>query len=92
MSRVSGSSTLRDALANQIRREREKQELSQEELAWRSDLHRTYISLVERSKRSLTVDSLERISTALGMSASVLLQHAESCRRQVKRNGGKTTD
>jgi transcriptional regulator with XRE-family HTH domain len=56
--------------------------LSQEELAWRSGLHRTYISMVERARRSLTIDSLERIAAALGTSASTLLARAEKSRQR----------
>ena len=76
--------TLRAALAEQIRRARKKRGLSQEELAWRSELHRTYISMVERAQRSVTIDSLESIAVALGLSASALLASAEKSRQ---RNG-----
>jgi len=76
--------TLRAALAEQIRRVRKKRRLSQEELAWRSGLHRTYISMIERAQRSVTIDSLERIAVALGLSASALLARAERSRQ---RNG-----
>ncbi len=68
---------LRAALADQIRFFRFKRGLSQEELAFRAGLHRTYISLVERGKKSPTIDCLTRISAALDVRASVLLAHAE---------------
>jgi len=74
---------LRTALAEQIRLVRKKCGFSQEELAWRSGLHRTYISMVERAQRSVTIDSLERIATALGLSASALLARAERSRQQI---------
>lgn len=41
------------------------QGLSQEELAHRCGLHRTYISSVERSERNLGIDNVERIAEAL---------------------------
>ncbi len=47
-----------------IRRYRENVGLSQEELAERSGLHRTYISLVERGRRNITVDALTQIAEA----------------------------
>jgi transcriptional regulator with XRE-family HTH domain len=78
--------TLRAALADVIRRTRKGRELSQEELAWRSGLHRTYISMVERAQRSVTIDSLESIAAALGSSASALLARAERLRQ---RDGGR---
>ncbi len=67
-------------LAGAIRRHREAAGLSQEELADRAHLHRTYISLIERVRRNLTVDALDRLATALGVSASRLLAEAESAR------------
>ena len=40
--------------------------ISQETLAELSDLHRTYISAVESGKRNLTLESIQRLATALG--------------------------
>jgi transcriptional regulator with XRE-family HTH domain len=79
MTREMPSSTLRAALAEQIRLFRSKRGLSQEELAFRAGLHRTYISLVERAKKSPTIDSLTRISAALNVRTSDLLAKAEKC-------------
>jgi transcriptional regulator with XRE-family HTH domain len=76
---------LRTALAEQIRLLRKECGFSQEELAWRSGLHRTYISMVERAKRSVTIDSLQSIALVLGLSASALLARAE---RSLRRRGG----
>jgi transcriptional regulator with XRE-family HTH domain len=77
---------LRIALAKQIRSIRVRRGISQEELAFRAGLHRTYISLVERSKKSLTVDSLARIAAALDVGPSRLLANAEkSCRAKDRR-------
>jgi transcriptional regulator with XRE-family HTH domain len=73
------SSNLRVALAEQIRLFRSKRGLSQEELAFRAGLHRTYISLVERGKKSPTIDCLTRISAALHVRTSDLLANAEKC-------------
>ena len=86
MADAPNNATLRAALAEQVRRARKKRGLSQEELAWRSELHRTYISMVERAQRSVTIDSLESIAVALGFSASALLARAERARR---RSGGR---
>ena len=78
---------LRAALAEQIQRVRKKRGLSQEELAWRSGLHRTYISMIERAQRSVTIDSLEGIAVALGLSASALLARAERSRQRSGASG-----
>lgn len=68
---------LRKAVAAQIRRRRVAAELSQEELGYRAGLHRTYISQVERAKKALTIDSLQKIAEALGVEPAVLLETCE---------------
>ncbi len=73
------------ALAGVLRRHRTEANLSQEELAHRADLDRTYISLVERSKRNITVDALDRIASGLGVPASKLLAEAEAARSRGRR-------
>lgn len=73
------------ALATVLRRHRTEAALSQEELAHRADLDRTYISLVERSKRNLTVDALDRIASGLGVPASRLIAEAEAARNKGRR-------
>lgn len=49
--------------------------LSQEELAFRCDLHRTYISGVERGVRNPTITVLARIAEALDVGADALLKN-----------------
>ena len=44
---------------------RTEKNLSQEELAELADLHRTYISAVERGTRSISLKNIEKISYAL---------------------------
>jgi len=55
-----------------VRARREAQDLSQEQLAERADLDRTYISGVERGVRNLSLNSVVRIAKALKISASEL--------------------
>ena len=50
--------------------------ISQEELAERADLHRTYISDVERGARNLTLESIERLAQALEVSVPALLTYS----------------
>lgn len=60
-----------------VRQLREATGLSQEELAEQSGLHRTYISLVERGRRNITVDALSQIAEALNVYPSRLIAEAE---------------
>ena len=60
-----------------IRRHREAAGMSQETLAAEAGLHRTYISLVERGHRNISVDALSQIAEALGVYASRLVSDAE---------------
>jgi len=53
---------------------RREQGISQEELAFRSGLHRTYISGVERGVRNPTITVLAEIAVALKVSVSDLVQ------------------
>jgi transcriptional regulator with XRE-family HTH domain len=63
-----------------IRNYREKRGLSQEALAEKSDLHRTYISMVERAVRNISVDALGGIADALDIRPWQLVQQAERLR------------
>ena len=54
-------------IGESIRKRRMELGLSQESLAERSGLHRTYISDVERGNRNVTINSLDRILSALGI-------------------------
>lgn len=64
---------IREQLGRKVRRIRLEKGWSQEELAFESGLHRTYISGVERAIRNPTVTVLVRIADALGTSSSDLL-------------------
>jgi transcriptional regulator with XRE-family HTH domain len=48
--------------------------LSQEELAFKADLHRAYIGQIERGEKNLGLVNLERIANALNVKINVLLE------------------
>lgn len=51
--------------------------LSQEKLGDACSLHRTYIGSIERGERNISIDSMERIATALGVEVPDLLRVAD---------------
>lgn len=51
---------------------RNNQKLSQEELAFRSGLHRTYISDIERGVRNVSLENIQKIAKALDVNISSL--------------------
>jgi len=59
---------LKKIFSNNVRKYRIKQNMSQEELAEKAGLHRTYIGSVERGERNITINVMEKICIALGMS------------------------
>ena len=60
-----------------VRARREELDLSQEELGFRSELDRTYISGIERGVRNPTLKIIGRIAKALGIRPSRLLLDSE---------------
>lgn len=63
----------REVLALNITRLRKDLGWSQEELAIKADLHRTFIAHVERQVRNISLDNVEKIADALGVSVGLLL-------------------
>lgn len=59
------------AVASAIRYFRKLADLSQEALADKADLDRTYISGIERGVRNITLDSLEQIINALEVDVQI---------------------
>jgi transcriptional regulator with XRE-family HTH domain len=56
-------------VARSVRLLRAKKGWSQEELGARAQLHRTYIGAIERSEENLTLRTLDKLATALGVPA-----------------------
>ena len=68
------------AFGRVIRRHREKSGLSQEELADRAGVHRTYISSIELGKVRLGLDAAHRVAGGLDVALSRLIAEAETWR------------
>ena len=57
-----------------MRELRRGQDLSQEALAERAGLHRTYVGSVERGERNVSLDNIHALADALGVAAGSLLE------------------
>jgi transcriptional regulator with XRE-family HTH domain len=65
-----------------LRSERERLRLSQEELAERSGLHRTYVGGVERGERNVGLLNVLRLARALAVAPSSLLRDLDEGRKR----------
>ena len=72
---------IREVLALNVRKYRRDQGLSQEELAHRSSIDRTYISSIERCVYAASIDVVDRLARELGVEAADLLQRPTPHRR-----------
>lgn len=66
--------TILELFASNVRSYRTKRGLSQEKLAEEADLHRTYIGMIERGERKVTIVTAEKIAKALKINITDLLQ------------------
>lgn len=67
-----------ELLGRNVRDQRRRRGLSQEELAHDAGMKRSYLSDLERGTRNPTVRALGRIATALGIPPEDLLSKSES--------------
>lgn len=63
----------KEIVGHNIRRLRTQAGLSQEELAYRAKLHRTYISSIERGERNVSIENIFAIAEALKVPPGDLL-------------------
>ena len=57
-----------------VRKRRKELSLSQEELAEKAKLHRTYIGMIERGEKNLTLTNIEKIANSLNCSIAELTE------------------
>ena len=62
--------TILEKFGEKVRKERHQKGLSQEELAARAGVHRTYIGMIERAEKNITLENIEKITKALGLKIS----------------------
>ncbi|MFH1602256.1 MAG: helix-turn-helix transcriptional regulator [Candidatus Shapirobacteria bacterium] len=56
-----------------VRQERLKQGLSQESLAAKTGVHRTYIGMIERAEKNIALENIEKVANALKLNINDLL-------------------
>ena len=71
-----GKVDVKKSFGASVKNRRSQLGLSQEELAERADLHRTYVSDVERGARNLSLQSIAKLAGALAISVSALFPQA----------------
>jgi transcriptional regulator with XRE-family HTH domain len=69
-------SAISKAIGQTIRDARKDQGYTQEAFALRADIDRSYMGAIERGEFNLTIETLHKITTGLGISASELLNRA----------------
>jgi transcriptional regulator with XRE-family HTH domain len=70
--------TVEQALGCEIKKARESLKKSQQTLAFDAEVHRTYISLIERGQKSPTLAVIGRLAKALNVRPSELLRRVEA--------------
>lgn len=73
MARAAHEIRLVTVFAGNVRRLRKERGLSQEELAEAAGVHRTYIGMLERGEKNVTIYNIERIALALQVRPGSLL-------------------
>lgn len=73
MARTAPESRLVKVFAGNVRRLRKERGLSQEELAEAAGVHRTYVGMIERSEKNVTIYNIERLALALNVRPGSLL-------------------
>ena len=75
---MNSSSEILLKFGNRVRELRKLKNLSQEELAYRADVHRTYIGMIERAEKNITLQNIEKIANALEVSINDLFNETRS--------------
>ena len=81
---------IREVLALNLRKTRQARGLSQEELAHRADIDRTYISALERCVYAAGIDVVDRLARVLGVEAADLLRRPAVAAKGKKRGKAQT--
>ena len=76
--------SLRDVLAHNVRAYRVRQGVSQEKLGFATELDRTFISQVERSRINVSIDNIEKLARGLEVDPSSLLVRPDKAEEEMR--------
>ncbi len=65
--------TILNQFGKRVREERLKKGISQERLGELAKVHRTYIGMIERAEKNITLTNMEKIARALGKKVNELV-------------------
>jgi len=71
---MNNKSNILTQFGNNISKLRKSQNLSQEQLAHKSGLHRTHIGMRERAERNIALINIEKLANGLGVSIDELFR------------------
>jgi transcriptional regulator with XRE-family HTH domain len=78
MKKRRGEPDIRERFGGSVKARREAMGLTQEELAEKAGIHRTYLSDIERGSRNVSLVNIERLAKAFGVTISELFQDLEA--------------
>ena len=73
-----GKTKILIAFGAKVRELRKNLGISQEELSYKADLHRTYIGMIERAEKNITLVNIEKISKALKVKISEITKNIDN--------------
>lgn len=74
MSHAQVKSAILVKFGQRVRQERTTRKLSQEQLAELAGVHRTYIGMIERGEKNITLENIEKLAKALELKPDELLR------------------
>jgi len=63
------------SFGEKVRKFRKEKEMSQEDLSFKANLHRTYIGMIERAEKNITLTNIEKIANALNVEIKQLFEN-----------------
>jgi transcriptional regulator with XRE-family HTH domain len=71
---MKSDSEILKVFGQKVRAIRKDKNISQEELAFKAEMHRTYIGMIERAEKNITLLNIEKIAKALNINIIDLLK------------------